>query len=89
MKRRREIIIETHRVQIIHGRTPQRAWCPACAGTTAMITPEEAAILAHVTARTIYRWVETAALHFTETPGGALLICLTSLTTAAAAHPSR
>ena len=89
MKRRREIIIETHVVQVVHGRTPHSAWCHACAATTGMITPEAAAVLARVTARTIYRWVETGALHFTDAPGGALLICLTSLTTAAAVHPSR
>jgi len=89
MKRRREIIIETHLVQIVHGRKRQSAWCQACAATTGMITPEEAAVLARVTARTIYQWVETGALHFSETPGGALLICLTSLTTAAPDHPRR
>ena len=44
-----------------------------------MGTPDEAAILAHVSSRTIYRWVEAETIHFAETPDGLLLICLNSL----------
>lgn len=82
MKKRKEVIIETHQVQIIRHRKPELLlWCDACQATVRMITPEEAAALANVTTRTIYRWVEAGELHFAETPEGALFICLDSLTT--------
>jgi excisionase family DNA binding protein len=44
-----------------------------------MITVEEAASLAHVSSRTIYRWIEGGELHFIETPAGRVLICFDSL----------
>jgi hypothetical protein len=50
-----------------------------------MLTPEVAARLASVSPRTIYRWIEAGALHFTETPDGILLVCQASLFTGRAA----
>jgi len=44
-----------------------------------MITPYEAATLAGVSSRTLYRWIEEAKLHFSEEPGGSLLVCADSL----------
>ena len=44
-----------------------------------MIEPVQAAKLARVSQRTIYRWVEGGKVHFLELPGGELLICLNSL----------
>lgn len=44
-----------------------------------MLTPEEAAQLAEITTRTIYRRAEAGRVHFTETADGALLICCNSL----------
>lgn len=55
------------------------AWCEACAGTSRMLTVEEAAAVARSTSRDIYRRVEANQIHFTETPEGSLLICLNSL----------
>lgn len=81
MKKRTKIIIETHQVQIIRrGKLSVQAWCPQCSATVPMLTPEEAAALAQVTTRTIYRLAEAGELHFTETLEGALLICLSSYT---------
>ena len=40
-----------------------------------MLTPEEAGLLAGVTARAIYRHAEDGRVHFTETEDGALLVC--------------
>jgi hypothetical protein len=40
-----------------------------------MVTLDEAARAACVSARTIYRWVEDEKLHFIETAVGGLLIC--------------
>jgi hypothetical protein len=79
-KRRTEITVETHRVLVIrHHRRIVRAWCEGCARPVQMVTAEEAAAVAGVTSRTIYRWVEAEQLHFTETPERSLLICLRSL----------
>jgi excisionase family DNA binding protein len=81
MKKRTETIIETHQVQIVRRRKrAARAWCEACAAAVRMVTSEEAATLAGVTQRTIYRRVEAGELHFVETPEGALLICSNSIT---------
>jgi excisionase family DNA binding protein len=44
-----------------------------------MITPDEAAALCEVSTRTIYQWLESGELHFTETASEGLFICLSSL----------
>jgi excisionase family DNA binding protein len=44
-----------------------------------MVTPDEAARLAGVTTRTVYRWIEAGKVHFAETPEGLLLVCPNSL----------
>jgi hypothetical protein len=79
-KRRVEIRVETDRVLVI-GRpgTVSAAWCEACARRVAMVPVDVAAILAGTSARAIYGRVEAGALHFAETPAGALLICVESL----------
>jgi hypothetical protein len=76
-KKRTEITIETSRVVVIRQRrSVVRAWCDLCAQPVKVVTAEEAAALASVSMRTIYRWVEAEKVHFTETPEGVLLICL-------------
>ena len=44
-----------------------------------MVTPDEAALLAGLTPRTIYQRIENGTLHFTELGGGTLLICRDSV----------
>jgi hypothetical protein len=44
-----------------------------------MLTPDEAATFAQITARHIYRLVEAGELHSLETDDGALSVCLNSL----------
>jgi excisionase family DNA binding protein len=44
-----------------------------------MATPEEAAAIAGVSTRAIYRWIEAGELHFLEGPERNLLVCSTSL----------
>jgi len=44
-----------------------------------MMTTDHAAIAAHVTSRTIFRWAESGRVHSTETPDGLLVICPNSL----------
>jgi excisionase family DNA binding protein len=77
-KRRTEIIVETERL-IISRSGHLKLWCDACAVWMRMLTVDEAAILAGVSARMIYQWVETGRLHFAETPDGRLFICPDSL----------
>jgi excisionase family DNA binding protein len=79
-KRRTEITIETERVVVIRQRRGVgQGWCDDCAQPVTMVTAEEAAAVAGVTRRTIYRWVEAEKVHFTETSDGSPLICLNSI----------
>lgn len=79
-KRRTETLIEAHEVWVIRrARKSSQEWCGQCPNQSLMLTPEEAARLMKVTARTIYRWVETGRVHFQEMDAGSLLICLASL----------
>ena len=58
--------------------SPQKS-CHRCTRPSGMITPDEAAALCEVSTRTIYRWLESGAIHFSETASEGLLICLSSL----------
>jgi hypothetical protein len=77
-KRRTEITVETDQVLFLRRRSFRLAWCAACAGQVHLVTAEEAAILAGLNLRAIFRRVEADQLHYTETPDGQLLICLNS-----------
>ena len=71
VKRRTEIAIETRRVVVIsRRRTSAVAWCEACGGRVLMLTTEEAARQAGVTALSLHRRVEAGEVHFTETAEG-------------------
>jgi len=79
-RRRIEITVETDQVLVV--KKPGRAvsaWCGECNRRVRMATAEQAALLAGVSTRQLYRWVEASKLHFTETPEGLLLVCLDSL----------
>ena len=82
MKRRKSVGAgaETRQVVIINRPfvSPQQR-CDRCAEPSGMITPDEAAALCRVSTRTVYRWLETGAIHFSEAAEGTLLICLSSL----------
>ena len=55
------------------------ATCPPCGRQVEMATPEQAVTLTGIHSRTIYGWVESGRLHFIETSGGHLFVCLGSL----------
>ena len=78
--KRTETIVERDQVLVIK-RLEGRASsvCAACGNQSRMVTVDEAATLARLSARTIYRRVEECRLHFAETPDGRLLICANSL----------
>jgi len=44
-----------------------------------MMTPNEAARIAGVSTRTIFRWIEEAKLHFIENSSGSLFVCVGSI----------
>lgn len=79
MKRRIEITIETDSVVIASARKTSLIWCDSCNADVRMISVDEAAALTQQSARTIYKWAEARRIHFTETKGGRLFICLNSL----------
>jgi hypothetical protein len=66
-----ELAIRTHRILM--------ADCPDCGSEVRMIPANEAAMMAKVTARDIYRLVGTGELHFKEDRLGLLYICSESL----------
>jgi hypothetical protein len=79
MRTRTEITFEMDRVIVIgrHGSSVQ--WCADCHERVDMMTTDQAAIIARVNSRTIFRWADSGRLHSSETPEGLLLICPNSL----------
>ncbi len=60
MRIRKEIVTQTDRIILMTGRTGLRAWCEVCREQSGFLTPEQAAIVTHTDARSIYRLIETA-----------------------------
>jgi hypothetical protein len=83
--RKTEKAIEIHEFYVIRsasGSLP--ALCGECTtGDAIMVAAEQAAVIARVPVRMIYRWVEAAVIHYKEGPNGSLLVCLKSLPTTA------
>ncbi|HEX8998625.1 MAG TPA: hypothetical protein VGB07_01925 [Blastocatellia bacterium] len=75
-----EIEIETHELLIIRRKGHAvRPLCQECGETETMATPDEAALLIGDSLRTVFRWIESGTIHFTETADGGLYICTNSL----------
>ena len=78
--RRTEVTIETDEMVIIRStQATMLPLCPQCCDAVPLITPEQAAEMASVTTRAIYRWIEEGRIHDVETPQGLILICPRSL----------
>jgi hypothetical protein len=79
--RKSEKTIELHEFYVIRsgsGSLPRL--CAECStGDAFMVTPEQAAAVAAVPVRVIFRWVELGVLHFIEGADGSLAVCLKSL----------
>ena len=54
-------------------------WCRECAERVSLVRPDLAAIIASVSVRTLYKWIEAGKLHYSEDIPGVPLICLKSL----------
>ena len=80
--RKTEKAVEIHEFYVVRttsGSLP--ALCAECsAGDAFMVAPEQAAVVTHVPLRMIYRWIETAEVHYRETANGSVIVCLRSLT---------
>jgi len=80
-KRRTEKTVEIHEFYIIRsasGSLP--ALCADCStGDAILISPEQAAVIARVPVRMIYRWVEAGVIHYKEDRNGSLIVCVKSL----------
>ena len=76
-----EISIEYEEVVIVRKRRNPAvvAWCAGCGKRVSMLGASDAARLAGVSARALYRMVETGQVHFNEARDGSLLICEQSI----------
>jgi len=86
-----EKAVEIHEFYVVRttsGALP--ALCDECAaGDAFMVAPEQAALVTHIPLRMIYRLIESAAVHFRETPNAALIVCLRTLPTAQSNHQGK
>ena len=78
--RRTEKTVEIHEFYVI--RTASGSLPPLCSecqtADAIMVAPEQAAVIAAVPVRTVYRRVETEMVHYKEGPGS-MLVCVKSL----------
>ena len=72
MRIRREIVTETYRTILMTGRAGFTAWCEVCRMQSTLLTPEQAALVTHNSARSIYRRIETACAERTKDARGEL-----------------
>lgn len=77
---RTECSVEIDDVLVVNrwGRSVE-GWCSGCNSETTLVTPEDAASLAGMGARFVYRLIELGEIHSQEAPGDLLLVCLVSL----------
>jgi|RhiMethySRZTD1v2_1073278.scaffolds.fasta_scaffold1256670_2 hypothetical protein len=79
--RRRRLMVETERILIVRGHQREvNGWCDQCGSEVKLLTPEVAAALTGLSRRAVYRLIETAEVHFSESPDALVSICLESLT---------
>ena len=72
--------VEIHEIYVIRTSGSLPALCRECGtGDAIMVAAEQAAVVASVPVRLIYRWVETAVVHYKEAPDGSIMVCLKSL----------
>jgi hypothetical protein len=87
-KRKTEINLEIEEAIGIRTRRVITAKCPGCRRQVRMVSASEAAIIARLSAREIYRLVEDGRLHFIEDNSGLLFVCFASLDRLVNVRPS-
>jgi hypothetical protein len=74
------ITVETERLLVIsRSQRMVEYWCCHCDANVKIVGVEEAALIAGASERTIFRWAETAEIHFIETEAGKAMFCVDSL----------
>ena len=72
--------METRELIVLHGQASRiRAYCPQCRQQSWWVTAGQAAQMAGVSTRTVYRWVEEGQVHFEEWEGREIRVCASSL----------
>lgn len=81
MKRKQKTEISLEIEEAVAIRTPKVVsdHCPWCLRQERMIAANEAAVMARLSARELYRLVEVGRLHFMEDRCGLLYVCAHSL----------
>jgi len=57
-------------------RVREKGYCATCDGETDWLLPEEAMAVAGVSLRKIFSMIESSDIHFAETTGGFLIVCV-------------
>ena len=79
-KTKTQIVVERDQVLVIRNlEAGGPEWCAKCGERNRMVTVDEAAAIAQVSARTIHHLVDDGRAHFREAADGKLFICLNSL----------
>lgn len=79
MTTRTRITIKTERLLMMRSSSGLYSLCSACGDEVRMVTVDQAATLARLSSREIYRELEAGKLHFVETAEASVLICSNSL----------
>ena len=77
--RQTEITVEVDQIITFKRRHVELDWCPNCGAEVLMVTPDEATAIAGFGSREIFRLVDGAEIHFTESSQGLVRLCLPSL----------
>ena len=77
--RKTEINLEIEEAVAIRTNSVVIAHCTVCGRPVRMVAANEAAMIARISSREIYRAVEAGGLHFTEDHNGLLFVCSSSL----------
>lgn len=78
--KRTRVSVETREFIVLHGQANRvRGYCPQCRQQGWWVTAGQAAQMAGVTTRTVYRWVEEGQVHFEEWEGREIRVCANSL----------
>lgn len=88
MKRRtRRTFTETKQVALVVDSVSESGLaCEICTGNSRLVSPLLAAQILQTDTRVIYRLIESGKIHFVETNGKQLFVCLSSLAEASARH---
>ena len=79
LKRKVRISLTEERIVAFASGASARASCPRCGVAVPLVAPEQAASLAGVSTRQVFRWLEAGLLPFVETDDPSPLVCPASL----------